>query len=43
MWNVGVLGDLIKAERRLVVYEMTPTLDRLVESRRRQYVAASEK
>ena len=38
-----VLRDLIKAERRLVVYEMTPTLDRLVEGRRRQYVAASEK
>jgi hypothetical protein len=37
------LGDLIKAERRLVVYEMTPTLDRLVENRRRQYVATSEK
>ncbi|MHC4574463.1 MAG: hypothetical protein ACYS76_10090 [Planctomycetota bacterium] len=38
-----VLGDLITAERRVVIYEMTPTLDRLVGDRRRQYVAASEK
>ncbi len=38
-----VLTDLITAQRNIVIYEITPTLDRLVEDRRKQFATASER